>query len=127
MNPTEPVCAHCGGPIHSARADARFCSTSCRVSAHRAANRQKKGETATLINEVIDGHDRATRLFATAKPTGHGLIHLAMTTTFSGALKPDAHRVAWQTTLPREAIQALRDVLDAVLDQQTGEDDEHSG
>ena len=43
-----------------------------------------------------------------------------MTTTFSGALKPDAHRVAWQTTLPREAIQALREVLDAVLNQQEG-------
>jgi predicted nucleic acid-binding Zn ribbon protein len=125
MTPTVPVCAHCGGPIQAARADARFCSTSCRVSAHRAANRQKKGETATLINEVIDGHDRATRLYATAKPTGHGLIHLAMTTTFSGALKPDAHRVAWQTTLPREAVQALREVLDDVLNQKEGEDDQN--
>jgi hypothetical protein len=38
-----------------------------------------------------------------------------MTTTFSGALKPYAHRVAWQTTLPRAAIQALRGVLDEVL------------
>jgi hypothetical protein len=68
-----------------------------------------------MINEVIDQHDRATRLYASAKPTGHGLIHLAMTTTFTGALKPEAHRVAWQTSLPREAIEALRDVLDDVL------------
>lgn len=119
---TEPTCAHCGGSIEGARADARFCSTSCRVSAHRAAARQGRSQGATLINEVIDQHDRATRLYAQAKPTGHGLIHLAMTTTFSGALKPDQHRVAWQTTLSRESIQALRDVLDDVLDQKANND-----
>lgn len=118
MYRAEPICAHCGEPFQPARADARFCSTACRVGAHRAANRERRGDAATLINEVIDGHDRATRLYATAKPTSHGLIHLAMTTTFSGAIKPDAHRVAWQTTLPREAIQALRDVLDDVLNQE---------
>ena len=115
MYRNDPSCSYCGEPIQSTRPDARYCSTSCRVSAYRAAHRKKQGETATMINEVLDAHDRATRLYASAKPTGHGLIHLAMTTTFSGALKPDAHRVAWQTSLPREAIQALRDVLDDVL------------
>lgn len=115
MYRTEPTCAHCGSPIEGARADAKYCSTSCRVSAHRAHQRKTRDRSATMINEVIDQHNRATRLYATAKPTGHGLIHLAMTTTFSGALKPYQHRVAWQTTLSREAIQALRDVLDDVL------------
>jgi hypothetical protein len=115
MYRTDPSCSYCGEPIQSTRPDARYCSNACRVSAHRAAHRKKQSETATMINEVIDQHDRATRLYASAKPTGHGLIHLAMTTTFTGALKPEAHRVAWQTSLPREAIEALRDVLDDVL------------
>jgi predicted nucleic acid-binding Zn ribbon protein len=115
MYRTDPSCSYCGEPIQSTRPDARFCSNTCRVNAHRAAHRKKQNETATMINEVIDQHDRATRLYASAKPTGHGLIHLAMTTTFTGALKPEAHRVAWQTSLPREAIEALRDVLDDVL------------
>ena len=117
MYRTDPSCSYCGEPIQSTRPDARFCSNACRVSAHRAANRKKQSETATMINEVIDQHDRATRLYASAKPTGHGLIHLAMTTTFTGALKPEAHRVAWQTSLPREAIEALRNVLDDVLNR----------
>ena len=116
MYRTEPTCLHCGEPIEGARADAKYCSSSCRVSAHRAAARQDRNLSAVMISEVIDQHDRATRLYASAKPTGHGLIHLAMTTTFSGALKPDDHRVAWQTSLPREAIEALRDVLNDVLE-----------
>lgn len=115
MYRSDPTCAQCGESFQPARADARYCSTACRVSAHRAATRETRHSDATLINEIVDAHDRATRLYASAKPTGHGLIHLALTTTFSGALKPDQHRVAWQTTLPREAIEALRDELDSVL------------
>jgi hypothetical protein len=115
MHESDPICAHCGESFQPARADARYCSTACRVGAHRAASRENRHSDATLINEIIDAHGRATRLYASAKPTGHGLIHLAMTTTFSGAIKPDQHRVAWQTSLPRGAIEALRDELDQAL------------
>lgn len=115
MYESDPICAHCGESFQPARADARYCSTACRVSAHRAASRENRHSDATLINEIIDAHGRATRLYASAKPTGHGLIHLVLTSTFSGAQKPDAHRVVWQTSLPGEAIESLREVLDGAL------------
>jgi hypothetical protein len=68
-----------------------------------------------LINEVIDIHHRSTRLYLRVNPASHELIDLEFTRTFSGSSKPGQHRVAWQTTLPREAIEALRDELDSVL------------
>ena len=71
-----------------------------------------------LINTVIDIHDRSTRLWLRVSPARHGLIDLQFTRTFSGSSQPDQHRTEWQATLPREAIEALRDVLDDVLSQE---------
>lgn len=68
-----------------------------------------------LIHEVIDSHDRASRLYARARQTRDGLIHWELTRTFSGSSNPEMQRVACQLTLPRESIQALRDQLDAML------------
>lgn len=68
-----------------------------------------------LVHEVIDSHDRSSRLYARATQTRDGLIHWELTRTFSGSSNPEMHRVACQVTLPREAIQALRDQLDAML------------
>ena len=68
-----------------------------------------------LVHEVIDSHNRASRLYARAMQTRDGLIHWELTRTFSGSSNPEMHRVACQLTLPREAIQALRDQLDAML------------
>lgn len=67
------------------------------------------------INEVIDIHQRSTRLYLRVSPASHELIDLEFSRTFSGSSRPDQHRVAWQTSLPREAIVALRDGLDSVL------------
>ena len=72
-----------------------------------------------LINEVIDIHHRSTRLYLRVSPASHELIDLEFTRTFSGSSRPDQHRVAWQTTLPREAIEVLRDELDSVLREES--------
>ena len=69
-----------------------------------------------LVHEVIDSHDRSSRLYARARQTRDGLIHWELTRTFSGSSNPEMHRVACQLTLPREAIQALRDQLNAILE-----------
>lgn len=68
-----------------------------------------------LINEVIDIHQRSSRLYLRVSPASHDLIDLEFTRTFSGSSKPDQHRVAWQTSLPRGAIEALRAELDQAL------------
>ena len=68
-----------------------------------------------LVHEVIDSHDRASRLYARTRQTRDGLIHWELTRTFSGSSNPELHRVACQLTLPREAIRVLRDQLNAIL------------
>ena len=72
-------------------------------------------DAAQLLHAVIDAHDRATRLYASARRARHGLIDISLSSTFSGSSRPDLHRVLWQSALPPQAILALREVLDAVL------------
>lgn len=64
-----------------------------------------------LINEVIDIHGRATRLYADIQPASHGLIDITITSTFSGSSRPDLHRKVWQTSLPADSIDKLRAAL----------------
>lgn len=93
----EIQCAECGAQFESTRADAGLCSSKGRVGAHRAIKASLFD--ATLINEVVDIHDRAYRLWLQANPEGD-LIAAKFTTTFSSAVKPEAHRTVWQTSLP---------------------------
>lgn len=44
--PDPPTCAHCGGPVRSARPGARYCGASCRTSASRARRQ------AALLTEL---------------------------------------------------------------------------
>jgi hypothetical protein len=78
------------------------------LSAHRQ-------DAAQLLHTVIDAHDRSTRLHARARSARHGLIDLTLSSTFSGASRPDLHRELWQSALPPQAILELREVLDQAL------------
>lgn len=71
-----------------------------------------------MVNEVIDAHGRATRLWASARPSRGGLIDFVLTSTFSGAQRPNDHRVVWQTSLSPESLAAMRDVIDSALEAQ---------
>jgi hypothetical protein len=68
-----------------------------------------------LLHQVIDAHDRATRLYASVRNARHGLIDITLSSTFSGSSRPNLQRVLWQSSLPPQAILALRDVLDQAL------------
>ena len=68
-----------------------------------------------LLHQVIDAHDRATRLFVSVRSARHGLIDITLSSTFSGSSRPDLQRVLWQSSLPPQAILALREVLDQAL------------
>jgi len=48
-------CEHCGDTFYSSRYDARFCSSNCRVGAHREEKRYKelKRKTAQAIYELL--------------------------------------------------------------------------
>ncbi|MFM2008020.1 MAG: hypothetical protein RLZZ09_3675 [Pseudomonadota bacterium] len=72
-------------------------------------------DAAQLLHAVIDAHDRTTQLHASVRRARHGLIDIALSSTFSGSSRPDLHRVVWQSSLPPAAIEALRNLLDAVL------------
>ena len=107
-------CPQCGEQFTPTRSDAKFCKTSCRVKAHRVA--ASLNPEAQIINEVIDAHGRAYRTWATIKPSTEDHIDLKITSTFSGALKPYAHRTVWQSTLPREAVARLHNLIGEVID-----------
>jgi len=102
-------CIECGESFTPTRSDARFCSANCRVKAHRSATAQNLD--AKLVNENIDAHGRAYRLWCSIKESSGHLIDIKLTSTFSGALKPEAHRTVWQATLPRDAIATLYNLL----------------
>ncbi|MFJ6156325.1 hypothetical protein ACIQF8_03140 [Pseudarthrobacter sp. NPDC092184] len=55
----EMTCHFCGSTFAATRADARHCSTNCRVKAHTA----KRGKAAELLRQqtraIIDGADPA--------------------------------------------------------------------
>jgi hypothetical protein len=68
-----------------------------------------------LLHQVIDAHDRVTRLYASVCNARHGLIDITLSSTFSGSSRPNLQRVLWQSALPPQAILALRDVLDQAL------------
>jgi len=111
----EIQCAQCGETFNPVRADARYCSDLCRVNAHRAQRAAEAAEQAVLVNENIDAHGRAYRLWIRAQPSREGLIDIQFTSTFSGALNPDQHRVVWQTSLPPEAVGVISEQLLAVI------------
>ena len=71
-----------------------------------------------LVHEVIDIHDRSTRLYQRARPGRHGQIDIQFTRTFSGSSKPDQHRVVWQASLPPESAKIISDAIAAAI---TGE------
>lgn len=62
---------------------------------------------ARLINENVDIHNRAYRLWAEASPTSSELIDIKLTSTFSGSVLPDTHRPVWDASLPKEAVLEL--------------------
>lgn len=72
----------------------------------------------TLINETIDDHGRAYRLWAEVRNIDHDLIDIHLTSTFTGSVKPNEHRTIWQTSLPREAIETLQHLLAASIDRE---------
>lgn len=82
----------------------------------RSHRQQRSSDGAVMVNEVIDAHGRATRLWVTAKPTSGGLVNLVLSSTFSGAQRPNDHRVVWQTALPPESLSVIRDAISAVID-----------
>jgi hypothetical protein len=102
-------CIQCGDHFTPTRSDAKYCSANCRVKAHRAANAQNID--VNLINENIDAHGRAYRLWCGITESRGDLVDIKFTSTFSGALKPEAHRTLWQATLPRDAIATLHTLL----------------
>jgi predicted nucleic acid-binding Zn ribbon protein len=112
---TPTTCDSCGQPFTPTRSDARFCSDPCRVRAHR---QQRISQGAVLVNEVVDNHGRSTRLWVSAKPASGGLLHFLLTSTFSGAQRPEDHRIVWQTSLPTESLKVIRDVIDDSLKEE---------
>jgi len=64
-----------------------------------------------LVHEVIDIHDRSTRLYLRARPGRHDQIDIQFTRTFSGSSKPDQHRVVWQTSLPPGSAKIISDAI----------------
>lgn len=55
-------CEHCGGSIPSRRKDARFCSTSHRVMAHRKAKREREIHESLVtrgLTDLVAFHERA--------------------------------------------------------------------
>lgn len=60
--------------------------------------------TARLINENVDVHNRAYRLWAEVSPAYGELVDIKLTSTFSGSALPDAHRPVWDATLPKEGV-----------------------
>jgi predicted nucleic acid-binding Zn ribbon protein len=107
----EIQCAQCGETFDAVRSDARYCSDLCRVNSHRAQRAAEAAEQAVLVNENIDAHGRAYRLWIRARPSREGLIDIQFTSTFSGALNPDQHRVVWQTSLPPKAVGTVLSTL----------------
>jgi len=107
------ICDYCNEPFTPGRSDAKFCSSQCRVRSHR---QQRSSDGAVIVNEVIDAHGRATRLWVTVRPTSGGLINMVLSSTFSGAQRPNDHRVVYQTALPPESLSVIRDAISAAID-----------
>lgn len=113
--PHEIQCETCGQTFSAVRYDARYCSDLCRANANRQKRIQQETEEAVLVHEVIDIHDRSTRLYLRVRPGRHDQIDIQFTRTFSGSSKPDQHRVVWQTSLPPESAKLISDIIAAAI------------
>ena len=66
---TVRACEYCGGPIPKRRKDARFCSTSHRVMAHRKAKREREIHASLVTRGLTD--QSLAELHAQAGPPQH--------------------------------------------------------
>lgn len=82
------TCGHCGGGLLIARADAKFCSTRCRVAAHRAAKKPALPRKMTSRKRWVR-RDSEKRPLTTAGRAASSTDPVTWS-TYSEAVKSDA-------------------------------------
>jgi len=70
----------------------------------------------TILNETIDAHGRAYRLWGLVG-SEVDLVNIELSSTFSGAREPLEHRAVWRAALPKESIARLHELCGEALHQ----------